>query len=247
MLIPVGIVAIIGVTPMLASAAAWTASGTGAATGAADSVSAPSAVSTTAQTSSTITLKVVTGPTSGSTPSSYRVDRTVGTSPGPAVGVCTIGAVGGTCDDINLSPSTNYSYVVRSRVGNNWVSAASGTIATSTSAAVTNTYTVTLTPSSAPQGSSGNWRATAAVTIKDQNGNLLSGFSISGNWTPPGSNITNTCLPATTGSCSIESKNIDSSTPSSALNITVTPPSGNTRTASATSMTSTSVNKPAGL
>jgi hypothetical protein len=123
-----------------------------------DALSAPTVVSTTAQTASSITLKVTTGPTSGPAPTSYRVDRTVGTTPSPATNVCTIAAVGNTCDDTGLSASTSYSYVIRGLIGNNWVGAASTTIATATTAAGANKLVFTTVPA-------GNQTATATATI----------------------------------------------------------------------------------
>lgn len=127
--------------------AAWTSAAAGSATARSTSLLPPAAGSVSASTTGTnsVTIKVNAGPAAPSAPASgYRVDRVL---PSPALGVCYIAAVTGSCSD--TEPAGNYSYTVSSVIGINldtatrtvsWISATSvgtvGTVASGPFAAV---------------------------------------------------------------------------------------------------------------
>jgi hypothetical protein len=83
------------------------------------------------------TIKVTAAPSSGPTPSSYRVDRV---SPSPAQGVCTISAVNNSCNDSGASALSSNTYAVYSLLGTNWVSSSHGSVTTTV---LPDTYSIT--------------------------------------------------------------------------------------------------------
>ena len=112
-----------------------------------DSLAAPSSGNLSGVTASSVSINITGAPSTGAAPTGYRVDRTGGST--TTANVCGgISGTTGSCTDTGLSGSTLYSYAVFSRLGTNWVSAASFPLSTTTlSSDVTAPVTVaTLSP-----------------------------------------------------------------------------------------------------
>ena len=119
---------------------AWSSAGTGSGTAAATSLQPPasaSAAPTTGATSTSITV-TWTVPSSGPSPTGYRVDRV-----SPAGTVCTVSSSTFTCNDTGRTPGTAYSYNVFSTITNWDTSFASPPSATTTGATDSAPPTVT--------------------------------------------------------------------------------------------------------
>lgn len=110
-----------------AMAATWASNGSGKARATANVLAAPAGLSASAS-GSNVTVSVTVAPTSGPTPTAYRVDRT---GPGSTftANVCTITATAGvgSCTDRGTANKQTYTYTVYSRIGSNWLSATAAT------------------------------------------------------------------------------------------------------------------------
>jgi hypothetical protein len=144
-LTPLGVLGVAGV-----AFAFWTVASTGATgTAAADSLQPAQTVTTSGVTFSNVTVNVTAAPSTGPTPTSYRVDRT-GSSPVP--GVCSISGSTGSCADPSPVSGQTNSYAVYSLLGTSWVSSTAATVSVAVPSSDTTAPTTTATPSPVPNG-----------------------------------------------------------------------------------------------
>lgn len=120
------------------AASPWAATGSGTGAVASNHLAAPSAGNANTVTASSVTVAVTTKPSTGPTPTAYRVDRTSSAAPGAATAVCVITATNGlgSCTDnsAGLTPNTTYTYAVFSKIGASWTSGSSLAVSGTTAA-----------------------------------------------------------------------------------------------------------------
>jgi hypothetical protein len=156
-LTPLGVLGVAGV-----ALAFWTVSSSGAAgSAAADSLGVPT-VTTSDVTASNVTVNVTAAPTSGPTPTSYRVDRT---APGATVtGICSITGSTGNCADPNPTAGSPNSYSVYGQIGTSWVAVTPGTATANVPSADSTAPVTSASPSQAPN-TAGWSKADVTVTL----------------------------------------------------------------------------------
>lgn len=117
-------------------------------------------------TSPTAVAVTVTTPSSGPTPSAYRVDRT---SPSPTSDVCTVSGSSGTCSAAAVAGQTN-TYAVYALLGSHWVSATPGTASATAPSADTTAPTTTASLDPTPNSGWNRGPVTVTLTAVDEAG-----------------------------------------------------------------------------
>jgi thermitase len=117
--------------------------------------------------------------------------------------------------------STAGSYTVTASVSGVASSASYSLTNTASSGSSTTVHVSSLAPSTTVLGN--GWKATATITISDNNSNPVSGVSVSGSWSN-GYSATGSCTTGSNGKCSITTGRIANSV--SSVTFTVTNPSG---------------------
>lgn len=118
--------AVIGLTlSALPAWAYWTSSTSTSASAAATSLQPPATATASATGMTSTQIKVTAAPTTGPTPTGYKITRG-GTT------VCANVSLNTACNDTNLAPGTAYTYAATSLLQTNWFSAGSTTVSTTT-------------------------------------------------------------------------------------------------------------------
>jgi hypothetical protein len=164
---------------------------------------APSGLTATAFSSSQINLAWTDNSTNEA---NFHVDRCAGSGCSSFVQIAQLAAGAQSYADTGLPSEATFTYRVRA-------TNATATVASNTAGATTPAQSVTtsmhvggLSGSSVKVGGP-NWRASVTVLVRDNNGNAVSGATMSGTWSN-GYSGTGSCTTGSAGTCTVSTDNI---------------------------------------
>lgn len=248
-LIGLGVVAAITLGGVHSAGAAWTAKSGATAVGAAKALSLPQVTGVAAADGAGSSSIAWDAASFGPGVTGYRVQRYTANAPSTSgqTAVCT-GALTSTatsCTDTVAAGTYFYSvlalYKPTSDTTVNWSGAESTRDSAVVTAAAATTYKLSMTATSATQGTN-NWRATVNMTLVDNLGAPLNGYTITGAFSSPTGAVS--CPTSAAGTCSISSGNIANTTTSSTFTVSSVTKTGNTLTPAANTQTTVVANKP---